>query len=209
MNLRAFLCWTMIALLPASAVAAAGAAMAHPYGAAWLNGVSVEHASTIFPGDLVQTNPGSVLKIEAIGSSVTVLSDSLITFDGDSAAIKRGSAKLKTSSSMSAHAGIVTVRPASSELTEFQVTRATDTVQIVALKGDLHISNGTETTTLAQGQQATQTISGQDQKIAGVGAAVGGSKAASFAIGAATASATAVPVRVIEAAGKKSSVKKP
>src|ERR1022692_3782056 len=143
-SLRTFLSWTIIVLLPISAIAAGlSGAMAHPYGAAWLNGTPVEHASAIFPGDLVQTNPGSVLKIDAAGSTVTVLSDSLVKFNGDSAAIERGSAKLKTAN-MSAHAGIVTVTPVSSTPTEFQVTRAAGTVQVVALKGDVQITNGSQ-----------------------------------------------------------------
>ena len=207
MRTRIFFCWTMILLLPVSVMAAGlSAAMAHSYGAAWLNGAAVEHASAIFPGDLVQTNPGAILKIDASGSTVTVLSDSLVKFDGDSAAIEHGSAQLKTSSSMSARAGIVTVTPTSSALTEFQVTRADGAVQVVALKGDLHITNGAQTTTLSHGQQATQTIATLGQK--GLGAAIAGQKLA-FSIGTATAAGTVPAVRVVEAQKTKGSVRKP
>ncbi len=200
----------MILLLPVSVMAAGlSTAMAHPYGASWLNGTAVEHASAIFPGDLVQTNPGSILKIDTSGSSVTVLSDSLVKFDGDSAAIEHGTAQLKTSTNMSAHAGTVTVTPASSKLTEFQVMRTEQTVQVVAIKGDLHISNGSQSTTLAQGQQATQTASNLDPKIKGVGTAIAGGKTLAFSIGAATASGTASAIRVIEVHPAKGSVKLP
>ena len=207
MRTRIFLCWTMILLLPVSVMAAGlSTAMAHSYGASWLNGAAIEHASAIFPGDLVQTNSGSILKIDASGSTVTVLSDSLVKFEGDSAAIEHGSAKLKTSNNMSARAGIVTVPPASSALTEFQVTRGDGTVQVIALKGDLHISNGAQTTTLSQGQQATQTIATLGQK--GVGTVIAGQKLA-FSIGAATAAGAVPAIRVVEAVQKKGSVKKP
>lgn len=210
MRVRTFLFWTTILLLPVSVMAAGlSTAMAHPYGASWLNGAPVDHALAIFPGDLVQTDPGSILKIDASGSSVTVLSDSLVKFDGDSAAIEHGSAKLKTSNNMSAHAGIVTVTPVASELTEFQVMRTEQTVQVVAIKGDLHISNGSQSTTLSQGQQATQTAATADPKIKSVGTAIAGGKAIGFSIGAAAASGTASAVRVVEASAKKGSVKLP
>lgn len=204
MRARTFLCWTMFLLLPVSVMAAGlNTAMAHPYGASWLNGASVEHASAIFPGDLVQTNPGSILKIDASGSTLTVLSDSLVKFEGNSAAIERGSAKLQTSTSMSAHAGIVTVTPASSAPTEFQMINTSGAVQVVALKGDLRITNGSQTTTLSQGQQATQTASTMDQKMEGVGTAMIRQKAPAFTVEAAKASGIQPDVRGVEGATTK------
>lgn len=38
------------------------------------------HRSAVFPGDLVQSKPGSVVKIIASGSSVSVGSDALVKF---------------------------------------------------------------------------------------------------------------------------------
>jgi hypothetical protein len=59
---------------------------------------------------------------------------------------------------MFARAGIVTAIPVSSAPTEFELTDVNGAVQIVALKGDLQISDGSQTMTLRQGQQATQKI---------------------------------------------------
>ncbi len=137
--------------------------MARAYGAAWLNGVAVEQSSAIFPGDLVQTSPSSALKIRSTGSSVTVLPDSLVNFEGGGVGVGHGGVKLATSKSMFARAGIVTATPASSAWTEFELTDVDGTVQIVAIKGDLQISDGSQTTTLSQGQQATQTVSDEAQ----------------------------------------------
>lgn len=177
--------------------------MAHPYGASWLNGTAVDHASVIFPGDLIQTNPGSILKIDAAGSALTVLSDSLVKFDGDSVTVERGSVKLATSTSMSTRAGIVTVTPASSAPTEFQVLNTSGTVQVVALKGDLRITNGSQTTTLSQGQQATQTASSLDQKMEGVGTAMVRQKAPALTVEAAKGSGLQPDVRGVEGATTK------
>jgi hypothetical protein len=160
-NASSILCWIMIALLPACVFAAdsaapSGAAMVRPYGVAWLNGTGVQHASAIFPGDLVQTGDRAALKIRASGSSVTVLSNSLVKFDGEAVGVEQGSVQMFTSKGMSAHAGIISATPASRAWTEFALTHANGMVTIMALKGDLQVSDGSQTTTVPQGQQATQ-----------------------------------------------------
>jgi hypothetical protein len=54
------------------------------------------------------------------------------------------------------HDGEITVVPASNAWTEFEVKEVSDgTVQVMAHKGDLNVSDGSNTSTLAQGQQAT------------------------------------------------------
>jgi hypothetical protein len=162
---RNLFCWIMIVSVPASLFAAdlgaasgavSGAAMVRPYGAAWLNGTGVQQASAIFPGDLVQTGDHAALKIRTAGSSVTVLSDSLVKFDGGAVGVEQGSVQMFTSKGMLAHAGIITATPASSAWTEFELTHVNGMVTIMALKGDVQVSDGTQTTTVPQGQQTTQ-----------------------------------------------------
>jgi hypothetical protein len=195
-NIGCFLCSAIIVSLPASLMAAdAGVAMARPYGTAWLNGAATEQASTIFPGDLVQTNGNSAINIRSAGSSVTVLSDSLVKFEGGAVSVEHGRVKLVTSKGMSASAGSVTVAPASNAWTEFEMTDVAGKVQIVALKGDLQISNGSQTTTLAQGQQATQKDSTEAQAKQGqsaMNASAGYVGKSAFTLGAAGAAAEAM-----------------
>ena len=155
--LRNIFCWTMIAIFPASLMAAdSGAAMLYAKGTAWLNGSTVPRSSAIFPGDLVQTKPASVANINAPGSSVMILSDSLVKFEGNAVSIEHGSVTVATSKGMSTRAGDVTVAPASSAWTEFEVTDVNGRVQIVARKGDVSVSDGAQTSTLPQGQQTTR-----------------------------------------------------
>ena len=162
---RDILCWAMMVLVPASLLATdSGVAMVRPYGTAWLNGTAVAQSSAIFPGDLVQTGSSSAMKIRSSGSSVTVLSDSLVNFEGGAVGVEHGGVKLVTSKGMSARAGIITATPASSAWTEFELTDVNGTIQIVALKGDLRISDGSETTTLPEGQQATQSDETQNNQ---------------------------------------------
>jgi hypothetical protein len=155
--LRKSLCWMLIAVFPASLMAAdAGAAMLYAKGEAWINGSAVPHSSAVFPGDLVQTKPDSVVNINASGSNVMILSDSMVKFEGNAVAIEHGTVTVATSKGMATHIGDVTVSPASAKWTEFEVTDVNGSVQIMARKGDVTINDGQDTTTLAQGQQTTR-----------------------------------------------------
>jgi hypothetical protein len=147
----------LLLILPGSLMAAdSGAAMLYADGAAWLNGNSVPKSSAIFSGDLVQTRSDSGASIHAPGSSITVLGDSLVQFEGASLKVEHGGVAVATSKAMVTTAGDVRVEPASSTWTEFNVTDTDGTVRIVARKGDLKITDDQGTTTLQQGQDTTR-----------------------------------------------------
>ena len=161
--LRRILCCTMLCCLtlvvaPLSLMAAnsSGAAMLYTKGTAWLNGGTIPGSSAIFPGDLVQTKPDSMANINASGSNVMVLPDSLVTFEGPAVAVDHGGISVTTAKSLQTHASDVTVTPASNSWTEFDVSHQDGKVMIMARKGDLSINDGSETTTLAQGQQTVR-----------------------------------------------------
>jgi hypothetical protein len=145
-------------LFPGSLFAAdSNAAMLYTNGAAWVNGAHVPRtASSIFSGDLLQTRSDSVANINEPGSSITVLADSLVQFQGASVDIQHGGVTVATSKEIYATAGDVKVAPASNAWTEFNVTDVDGTVRIVARKGDLTISDGKDVVTLAQGQDTTR-----------------------------------------------------
>jgi len=126
-------------------------------GAAWVNGAYVPRSSAaIFSGDLLQTRSDSIANINEPGSSITVLADSLIEFQGSSIDIQHGGVTVSTSKGVAATAGDVKVTPASNAWTEFNVTDVDGTVRIVARKGDLTINDGKGVMTLAQGQDTTR-----------------------------------------------------
>jgi hypothetical protein len=156
-GLRNVACWTMIAVLPASLWAAdSSPAMLYARGAAWINGGAVPRTSAVFPGDLVQTRSDSVASINASGSNVVVLADSLVKFEGPAVALEHGTLRVATSKGLSTHTGDLTVAPASNGWTEFEVKQVgDDTVQIMAQKGDVTVSDGSSSSTLSQGQQTT------------------------------------------------------
>jgi hypothetical protein len=133
------------------------AAMLYTSGAAWVNGAHVPRStSAIFSGDLLQTRSDSVANINQSGSSITVLSDSLVQFEGASVDVEHGGVTISTSKAVAATAGDVKVVPASNVWTEFNVSDLDGKVRIFARKGDLTISDGQSVVTLAQGQDTTR-----------------------------------------------------
>jgi hypothetical protein len=166
--LRGMVSCVLMVLFPGSLFAAdSNAAMLHTNGPAWINGAHVPRpSSAIFQGDLLQTRSDSVANINQPGSTVTVLSDSLVQFEGTSVRIDHGGVTVSTSRGMATTAGDVKVSPASSAWTEFNVVDVDGTVRIAARKGDLTISDGQQTVTLAQGQETTRDESSgnSDQK---------------------------------------------
>ncbi len=157
-SFRGMVSCVLLCLLPASMFAAeSNAAMLYTNGTAWVNGSHVPRfSSAIFSGDLLQTRSDSVANITLTGSSITVLADSLIQFEGASLKIEHGGLTVSTSKSVAATAGDVKVAPASNAWTEFNVTDVDGTVRIAARKGDLTISDDDGSVTLPQGQETTR-----------------------------------------------------
>jgi len=155
--LRKTVGFILVLLFPVSMFAAdSEAAMLYSNGAAWLNGSRIPRSSAIFSGDLVQTRSDSVANINAAGSSVTVLSDSLVQFEGVALKVEHGGVAVSTSKGMATTAGDIKVAPVSNVWTEFDVTDVDGSVKIAARKGDLSISDSKGTLTLAQGQETTR-----------------------------------------------------
>jgi hypothetical protein len=148
----------LLFLFPASMLAAdSDAAMLYTNGAAWVNGAHVPRSSSaIFSGDHLQTRSDSVANINQTGSSITVLADSLVRFEGASVGIEHGGVTVSTSKGITATAGDVKVAPASNVWTEFNVVDTGGVVRIAARKGDVTIADGSEVFTLAQGQETTR-----------------------------------------------------
>jgi hypothetical protein len=155
----------MVVILPFALFAAdQPAAMLYSHGNAMLNGASVARSSAIFSGDLVQTTKDSVANINATGSTVLVLNDSLVQYEGSSVRLEHGGVTVSTSKLLATSAGGVTVSPAASVWTEFEVKDLDGTVRIAARKGDLTISDDRGTTILAQGQETTREETQQSKK---------------------------------------------
>jgi hypothetical protein len=175
----------LLVIFPAAFAVDQPAAMLYAHGTALLNGNSIARSSAIFSGDLVETSSDSAANINASGSIVLVRNDSLVQYQGNAVKLEHGGVTISTSKALATRAGDVTVSPAASVWTEFEVRDVDGTVQIAARKGDLTISDDSgTTTTLAQGQETTRddSQSREDKKkkkkkrrAAGAAPAAGGS----------------------------------
>src|SRR5215471_3335340 len=162
--LRGMVSCVLAVLFPFSLFAAdSNAAMLYINGPAWVNGAHVPRpSSAIFFGDLLQTRSDTVANINQPGSTVRVLADSLVKFEGSSVRIDHGGVTVSTSKGMATLAGDVKVTPTSNAWTEFNVIDVDGTVRISARKGDVTVSDGNQTVTLAQGQDTTRDESSDD-----------------------------------------------
>jgi hypothetical protein len=155
--LRGTVSCVLVVVFPLSLWAAdTPSAMLYSHGTALLNGNTIAKSSAIFSGDLVQTSPDSVANINITGSSVLVLNESLVQYEGSTITLEHGGVAISTSKSLATRAGGVKVSPVASVVTEFEVRDVDGKVQIAARRGDLSISDNTGTTTLAQGQETTR-----------------------------------------------------
>jgi hypothetical protein len=152
-----FLSCMMAVIFPAALFAAdQHTAMLYSHGTAMLNGDSIARSSAIFSGDSVQTDADSAANINASGSIVLILNDSLVQYEGSAVKLEHGGVTISTSKLLATRAGDVTVSPAASVWTEFEVRDLDGRVQIAARKGDLTIGDAAGTTTLPEGQQTTR-----------------------------------------------------
>jgi hypothetical protein len=140
---RNLLCWTMCALFPLSLFAAdSGSAMLRSKGGVWVNGSEAPETIAIFSGDLIETKAGSVANLDAQGSSVLVQSESVVTLGDNLLTLDHGSVSVGTSTEMRVKVNCLTVVPVANEWTQYDVTDVNGTVQVVAHKLDVNITQG-------------------------------------------------------------------
>jgi hypothetical protein len=81
---RNFVSWVMIMLFPLSLQAAdTGSAIVHRDGGVRVNGAEVSDSTTVFAGDLLETEPGFLANLETEGSSVLIQGESVVKFQGN------------------------------------------------------------------------------------------------------------------------------
>lgn len=164
----------MVVLCPLSLTAAdAGAAaghnaVVHSKGGVWVNGSEVADSTTVFPGDTLETKPGSVANLDAEGSSVLIQPESVVKFQGNSLSLEHGSVSVGTSTSMSVQVNCIKVEPTSNERTQYDTADISGTVKVAAHKDDVNItqtvagrkatpeSNSSQSALVREGEQATR-----------------------------------------------------
>jgi hypothetical protein len=137
---RNLLCGVMVVVLPTSLMAQDSArAMLHHNGGVSVNGNPAPKSTAIFPHDLIQTQKGSIAKIEVYGSEVEVQSETSVQFEGDELILEHGSVQVNTSYEMRVRVSCLTVTPLARAWTLFDVTDVDGKVNVAAHEDDVEI----------------------------------------------------------------------
>jgi ribosome-associated protein YbcJ (S4-like RNA binding protein) len=118
-----------------------------------VNGNASRRTTTLFSGDVVETDEGSAANIIAGGSSVLVMSDTALKFLGNGVELTQGGMAIATSEAMTATVDGLTITPAAQKFSKFEVAEDDDTVVIAARQGNVAVSDGQQTSTVQEGQE--------------------------------------------------------
>ncbi len=133
-------CVGMIAILPESLMADdSAAAILHSTGGVRLNGNPAPPSSALFPDDLVQTPSHSEATINAAGSTVMVISDTVVQFEGSELHLDHGTLQVSTSRQLRVRVGCLTVVPVNPAWTQYDVTDVDGRVTVAARSSDVNI----------------------------------------------------------------------
>jgi ferric-dicitrate binding protein FerR (iron transport regulator) len=155
---RGFLCWVLVAILPASLLGqstsqtqlqtpaqssmqtmAAPSAVLHTQGGVWVNDYEAHDSTSIFTGDLIETKPGFSATLTLEGTEVQVQPQSVLKFQGDFVELDHGDVAVSTSKSFKVKVNCLTVVPVLNEWTQYEVTDVNGTVQVAAHKLDVNV----------------------------------------------------------------------
>jgi hypothetical protein len=167
--LQHVICWTLIALTPASLLAAdadLGGAMLYGRGKepVLLNGQPLPRSSAVFPGDLIQTPSESVATLDAPGSGIIVYPDSMVKFEPNSLSLQHGSISIGTSKRMAATALDVTATPTADAWTEFEVADINGSIRVTASNGSVEVTCAKGNFSLSEGDEMTRDEAGNCRK---------------------------------------------
>ena len=137
-------------------------AMLYATGAVTLNGIPAAKSMSLFAGDRVDTAHASVASINWSGSSLVVDPNSSVQYQSDGFSILKGTARVRTSKGMSAHAGPISVL-LQSDTALFDVSTDGNTILVASREGTLTVTDGIETATLEPGFTAKVSLDSQDQ----------------------------------------------
>jgi hypothetical protein len=121
-----------------------------------VNGNTSRRTTTLFSGDVIQTDEDSAANIIAAGSSVLVMPGASVKFLGNGMELTEGGMAISTSDAMTATVDDLIITPAGQKLSKYEITEDEDTVVIAARQGNVAVSDGQQTSTVPEGQETTR-----------------------------------------------------
>jgi hypothetical protein len=159
-KLRRTLLWSMLVVISLIGFASGSPdpplAMLQPRGKVQLNGSPTVTRVALHLGDWIETETESLADITAHGSFVQIMQRSFVKFKGDLVELSHGGVVIATSTRIALKAESITIVPAASKPTNYEVADNGDSVVIVARAGQLTITDILGTSTLEEGEQSTR-----------------------------------------------------
>lgn len=116
-----------------------GGAILHAQGGVWINGYEARDSSAVFPGDLLETKPGSAANLNLDGSTVLIQPESVVKLQANLLELDHGSVSVGTSKSFKVRVHCMTVVPVLNEWTQYEVNNLNGSVQVAARKDDVNV----------------------------------------------------------------------
>lgn len=147
-------------------------AMLFATGSVTLNGIPSAKSSSVFAGDKIDTADSSVASINRNGSSLVVDPKSSVEYQNDGFTILRGTARMRTSKGLPAHAGPLSVIP-KTDAALFDISSDGKTILVASREGALILTDGEQTATLEPGYTAKVIVDPQEYQDQGPKPAAG------------------------------------
>ena len=115
------------------------AAILHAQGGVWVNGSEAADSTAIFVGDLLETKPGFSASLTLDGSTLLLQPESVVKFEQGQLVLDHGGVSVGTGKSFKVKVNCMTVTPASSGWTQYEVTDVTGTLLVAVKKQDVKV----------------------------------------------------------------------
>lgn len=116
-----------------------GGAILHTQGGVWVNGYEAKDSSAVFPGDLLETKPGSPANLSLEGATVLIQPESVARLQPNLLELDHGSVSVGTAKSFKVKVHCMTVVPVVNEWTQYEVTNLNGNIQVAARKNDVNV----------------------------------------------------------------------
>ncbi len=114
-------------------------------------------STAVMPGDIVQTTGDGAAHVNAAGLGATVGANTVMRFQTAGMALDQGTLTVGTGKASSVFARDFKITPVSTSWTQFNVSRSSGVIQILALKNDVTVSCETgKPITVKEGQQVSR-----------------------------------------------------
>jgi len=149
---RKVLIFSLALLLPASQLAAQIAGpMLYPKGEVLVDGRNTSGPIALFAGDKVQTGASASASLTAVGSTVLLSPNTVLTYNPKGLEMGCGHLLVTTVvNRMSSHVANLTITP-QGDVAKYEITRASGKLEIATREGSINVNDGVQTTSVGAG----------------------------------------------------------